>query len=116
MEFFLRDVWKSSYRWLDDIEGELLKRNESFSKRQWYEEEFEWLKKEMEKINSPIVYCHNDLHGGNILLRENALKISEPDIILIDFEFGGYNYRFIRFTSCQTWRHSVEKQHLAFIH
>ncbi|XP_035231143.1 choline/ethanolamine kinase-like [Stegodyphus dumicola] len=87
------EIWQYVNKWLDDIEEEFLKRNQSFSQRQWYEEEFEWLTKEMEKTNSPLVYCHNDLHGGNILLRENSSKLNEPDINLIDFEFGGYNYR-----------------------
>ncbi|KFM65108.1 Choline/ethanolamine kinase, partial [Stegodyphus mimosarum] len=87
------EIWKFVNRWLDETEIELLKKNQSFPQKQWYEEEFKWLKKEMEKMNSPLVYCHNDLHGGNILLRENSSKINEPEIILIDFEFGGYNYR-----------------------
>ncbi|RKP08642.1 kinase-like domain-containing protein [Thamnocephalis sphaerospora] len=41
------------------------------------------------KINSPIVFGHNDMQYGNIL----RLR-SEPDtLVLIDFEYAGYNPR-----------------------
>lgn len=42
------------------------------------------------KIRSPVVFCHNDMQEGNILLRED---IEEPTLVLIDFEYCSYNYR-----------------------
>ena len=38
----------------------------------------------------PVVFCHNDMQEGNILLRENT---SKPELVLIDFEYCSYNYR-----------------------
>lgn len=42
------------------------------------------------KLKSPVVFCHNDLQEGNILLREDC---EEPSLVLIDFEYCSYNYR-----------------------
>ncbi|KAL1140640.1 hypothetical protein AAG570_000570 [Ranatra chinensis] len=42
------------------------------------------------KVNSPVVFCHNDLQEGNILLREDT---AEPSLVIIDFEYCSYNYR-----------------------
>lgn len=42
------------------------------------------------KMKSPVVFCHNDMQEGNILLRED---IEEPTLVLIDFEYCSYNYR-----------------------
>jgi len=38
-------------------------------------------------VNSPIVFCHNDLNAGNMLLD------SKGNISVIDYEYGSYNYR-----------------------
>lgn len=45
----------------------------------------------MTTLRSPVVFCHNDLQEGNILLKE-----SEPgcrSLCLIDYEYCSYNYR-----------------------
>ena len=39
------------------------------------------------KSNFPVAFCHNDTHGGNILKVDDKL-------VLIDYEYSGYNYRF----------------------
>ena len=65
-------------------------------------------------LRSPVVYCHNDLLAPNLLLEERAPRgddaagadvsasasasalaseASEPALHIIDFEYGGYNYR-----------------------
>ena len=56
-------------------------------------------------VNSPIVFSHNDLQGGNILRsqvpektelnREKPLSITEAEkkLTVIDFEFCSYNFR-----------------------
>lgn len=41
----------------------------------------------MRSINSPVVFCHNDIQAGNIL------RMSESKLIIIDYEYGSYNYR-----------------------
>ncbi|CAK6444064.1 unnamed protein product [Pipistrellus nathusii] len=49
------------------------------------------LRKLLDSTPSPVVFCHNDIQEGNILL------LSEPEnadsIMLIDFEYSSYNYR-----------------------
>lgn len=49
----------------------------------------------IKKSNSPIVFSHNDLHQGNILLARACERrpLLEQRVILIDFEYGSYNYR-----------------------
>ena len=50
----------------------------------------------MTRVHSPIVFCHNDIQGGNILLRKKAPNVSSAPndrIMLIDYEFCGYNFR-----------------------
>ncbi|KAI4486426.1 hypothetical protein M0804_005796 [Polistes exclamans] len=38
----------------------------------------------------PVVFCHNDMQEGNILLRQNSRK---TELVVIDFEYCSYNYR-----------------------
>ena len=59
----------------------------------------------MSTVNSPIVFSHNDLQGGNILCRqltekEERIGRSSTDdsncegrLTVIDFEFCSYNFR-----------------------
>uniref|UniRef100_A0AAF5RTI1 Choline/ethanolamine kinase n=1 Tax=Wuchereria bancrofti TaxID=6293 RepID=A0AAF5RTI1_WUCBA len=60
----------------------------------------------LEKSGSPIVFCHNDLQEGNILLHnqytinENGdfdISENEDPISPIDFEYASYNYRGFEF-------------------
>lgn len=46
------------------------------------------LEKELSAIPSPVVFAHNDLLPGNILCEWKSNRME-----LIDFEYGGYNYR-----------------------
>ena len=52
-------------------------------------------RKAIDRVNSPLVFCHNDLQCGNILLREDADSLESIDdaIVIIDYEFCSYNYR-----------------------
>ncbi|XP_007519427.1 choline/ethanolamine kinase isoform X1 [Erinaceus europaeus] len=49
------------------------------------------LRKFLHSTPSPVVFCHNDIQEGNILL------LSEPEnadsLMLVDFEYSSYNYR-----------------------
>uniref|UniRef100_A0A0R3RKG7 Choline/ethanolamine kinase n=1 Tax=Elaeophora elaphi TaxID=1147741 RepID=A0A0R3RKG7_9BILA len=60
----------------------------------------------LEKSGSPIVFCHNDLQEGNLLLHngyainENGdfdINENEDPISPIDFEYASYNYRGFEF-------------------
>ncbi|PVD33789.1 hypothetical protein C0Q70_05050 [Pomacea canaliculata] len=44
------------------------------------------------KLDSPVVFCHNDLQEGNILYDGT---VADPDkrMTIIDWEYGNYNYR-----------------------
>ncbi|KAG8188365.1 hypothetical protein JTE90_019272 [Oedothorax gibbosus] len=91
----VEDFWhRHMENWLNYVEDKKsLRPKESFECLNMYKEEMAWLTKEIKKINSPVVYCHNDLQGGNILLRQDTPSKDVPGIMLIDFEFGAYNYR-----------------------
>jgi choline/ethanolamine kinase len=52
--------------------------------------EFQCMMKLVKKVNSPVVFCHNDMQEGNILFCEKADKWQ---LIPIDFEYASYNYR-----------------------
>lgn len=54
-------------------------------------DEMDNLRKFLDSTPSPVVFCHNDIQEGNILL------LSEPEnadsLMLVDFEYSSYNYR-----------------------
>uniref|UniRef100_A0A0K0FUF2 Kinase-like protein n=1 Tax=Strongyloides venezuelensis TaxID=75913 RepID=A0A0K0FUF2_STRVS len=60
--------------------------------------EFELILSKMNKSKSPIVFCHNDLHEGNIMYDED-----KNTILPIDYEYSSYNYR--GFDFAQTLNH-----------
>jgi ethanolamine kinase len=51
-------------------------------------EEMASLEGRLAKLASPVVFCHNDLLAGNILVQEGG-----EDLIFIDFEYSSYNPR-----------------------
>ncbi|XP_069018907.1 choline/ethanolamine kinase [Embiotoca jacksoni] len=42
---------------------------------------------------SPVVFCHNDVQEGNILVLESRDHTTAERLMLIDFEYSSYNYR-----------------------
>lgn len=52
------------------------------------EEEYEFLKDHLCKLNSPVVYAHNDLLLGNILHDSKRNTVT-----FIDYEYCGFNYQ-----------------------
>lgn len=52
------------------------------------QEQANFLKAELQMLNSPIVFCHNDLLLKNILYDESQNKVT-----FIDFEYSDYNYQ-----------------------
>ncbi|VDK51620.1 unnamed protein product [Anisakis simplex] len=65
-------------------------------------DELEVMRACLNNCDSPVVFCHNDLQEGNILLHNefridgngnlNCEREKEP-LVLIDFEYANYNYR-----------------------
>lgn len=47
----------------------------------------------LESTHSPVVFCHNDIQEGNILLLSEKENSSNDKLMLIDFEYSSYNYR-----------------------
>ncbi|KAM9854126.1 choline/ethanolamine kinase [Aulostomus maculatus] len=55
--------------------------------------ELESLRALLAATPSPVVFCHNDVQEGNILMLENGDQTSTERLMLIDFEYSSYNYR-----------------------
>ncbi|CAH6791350.1 choline/ethanolamine kinase isoform X1 [Phodopus roborovskii] len=49
------------------------------------------LRKLLDATPSPVVFCHNDIQEGNILLLSEPK--SDDSLMLVDFEYSSYNYR-----------------------
>ncbi|XP_066540331.1 choline kinase alpha isoform X2 [Hoplias malabaricus] len=56
-------------------------------------QEMESLRCLLESTQSPVVFCHNDLQEGNILLLSGREGMDKQKLMLIDFEYSSYNYR-----------------------
>ncbi|XP_078098244.1 ethanolamine kinase 1-like isoform X2 [Mustelus asterias] len=52
------------------------------------EKEMAWMKDYLSELNSPTVFCHNDLLCKNIIYNEK-----EGWVKFIDYEYSGYNYQ-----------------------
>ncbi|XP_070610700.1 choline/ethanolamine kinase isoform X2 [Erythrolamprus reginae] len=57
------------------------------------EAEMQSLRLLLEATPSPVVFCHNDVQEGNILLLAGRQPSSTDRLMLIDFEYSSYNYR-----------------------
>ncbi|XP_018108328.1 choline/ethanolamine kinase isoform X2 [Xenopus laevis] len=57
------------------------------------EEEMQNLKTLLRSTASPVVFCHNDVQEGNILLLSSRSSSPSDKLMLIDFEYSSYNYR-----------------------
>lgn len=55
--------------------------------------ELERLRALLAATPSPVVFCHNDVQEGNILILDDKQKTSDDRLMLIDFEYSSYNYR-----------------------
>jgi len=53
--------------------------------------EVDWLLGFIRVVDSPVVFSHNDINTGNILVREDGSNW-DP-VVFIDYEFASYNYR-----------------------
>ncbi|XP_028691075.1 ethanolamine kinase 2 isoform X3 [Macaca mulatta] len=52
------------------------------------EQELAWLKEHLSQLESPVVFCHNDLLCKNIIY--DSIK---GHVRFIDYEYAGYNYQ-----------------------
>ncbi|XP_044738084.1 choline/ethanolamine kinase isoform X1 [Chrysoperla carnea] len=104
-------IWKTAERWINTVETCVVKDqkcrtqyNEQILKIKNYDlkNELIWLQQYVNNLKSPVVFCHNDMQEGNILIQQqNACtdetvtsSIGDNDqLILIDYEYCSYNYR-----------------------
>ena len=57
-------------------------------------EDIHWIKNIIIKTGSPIVFCHNDFRGSNIMITESNNNDNEnKEMILCDFEYSAYGFR-----------------------
>ncbi|XP_058799024.1 choline/ethanolamine kinase isoform X2 [Phymastichus coffea] len=92
-------LWDTMDKWLDtatdilenieDIDSRQLD-NVSFIKSIDLDEEISWFRTLVKQQKYPVVFCHNDMQEGNILMRQNSAK---SELVVIDFEYCSYNYR-----------------------
>jgi len=105
-----RWIFKSLEKWNESFTGVSLDNIDDIRERNCasrlldinFVEEINWVKKWVEHVNSPVVFCHNDLQGGNILLRHDlGDKDDNMDakLVVIDYEFCSYNYRAFDFAN-----------------
>lgn len=55
--------------------------------------ELESLRALLAATPSPVVFCHNDVQEGNILMLQDKDQSTTEKLMLIDFEYSSYNYR-----------------------
>ncbi|KAI9486588.1 MAG: kinase-like domain-containing protein [Benjaminiella poitrasii] len=111
-------LWSTMYNWLEKVP----ERYENPAIQSMFEKRFDmqkirleldYLIKELEKIQSPIVFSHNDLLYGNIIFDEEKEEAS-----FIDYEYGCYAFRgfdignhFNEFAGfeCEYWRYPTKE-------
>ncbi|KAF4366794.1 hypothetical protein CsatB_014268 [Cannabis sativa] len=76
---------KASNIEFDDIGKQKIYKTVSFEEIQ---NEINELKDLTDRFNAPVVFAHNDLLSGNIMMNDE-----EEKLYFIDFEYGSYNYR-----------------------
>ncbi|KAG8132095.1 hypothetical protein E2320_009979 [Naja naja] len=84
------------YKYLNIVKTEFAKKtsNSSFLQEmqipslEVLEEEIHWMKEHLSQLQSPIVFCHNDLLSKNIIYNK-----TEGHVRFIDYEYTGYNYQ-----------------------
>lgn len=80
-------LWITMDRWLlnfEDVMKNYTTKNETEMeildevRKIDFKNELAWLKATVEGQDFPVVFCHNDLQEGNILLKEQTYAISSP--------------------------------------
>ncbi|KAJ8003213.1 hypothetical protein DPEC_G00167070 [Dallia pectoralis] len=57
-------------------------------------QEMKTLRSLLDSTHSPVVFCHNDCQEGNVLLLSGRESPDKQKLMLIDFEYSSYNYRY----------------------
>merc|ERR1712193_132048 len=84
-------LWENIQKFLDMANGVELTKIEDLNILKQikndinFESEYAWLKQMLIGLHSPVVFCHNDVQGGNILYIDNG-NGQPDDVMLIDFD------------------------------
>ena len=63
--------------------------------------EIDWFRGVIERLNSPLVFCHSDYRSSNLLITE-----PNDELVVCDFDLTGYNYRGSDFSfMMREWTH-----------
>ncbi|KAJ1966512.1 hypothetical protein GGI12_000010 [Dipsacomyces acuminosporus] len=81
------------HRWLGDVpqnyeDKDANARFHKYFSHEALRKELEQLENALVKLESPVVFAHNDLLSGNVILSDTQDKVS-----FIDYEYATYNYR-----------------------
>ncbi|KAI3879285.1 hypothetical protein MKX03_024260 [Papaver bracteatum] len=86
-------LWNDIFKFLERASG--LKFDEHEKQRRYETISFEEVRHDVNELkhltdllNAPVVYSHNDLLSGNLMLNDD-----EEKLYFIDFEYGSYSYR-----------------------
>ncbi|XP_064651945.1 ethanolamine kinase 2-like [Lineus longissimus] len=74
-------------------------KSEEFPSKSDLQKELETLKKMVEDLKFPLVFCHNDLHPGNAIYDEEKDKATLVDFEFCSFYFSGFDLAFYLFYS-----------------
>ena len=88
------EMWDKTYnegieqlnKWMEENNCEILKKHD-------LKAEIDWTKDLIERLNSPVVFCHNDYRSSNLLFTE-----PNNQLVVCDFDLSGYDYRGIEFS------------------
>jgi len=78
-------------------------------------DEVDWVLTFLHSVESPVVFSHNDVNTGNILVREDG---SDWDpLVFIDYEFAAYNHRAFDIANhfCE-WMYDYGRKDFPFYH
>lgn len=118
-------LWKTMYKWLEQVpeKYENVETQSIFETRfdmKKIRNELDYLIGELEKLDSPIVFSHNDLLYGNIIFDEQ-----KEEAHFIDYEYGCYAFRgfdignhFNEFAGfeCEYWRYPTKEFQFKWYH
>lgn len=78
-------------------------------------EEVDWVLRFLYNVESPVVFSHNDVNTGNILVREDST--SWDPVVFIDFEFAAYNYRAFDIANhFNEWTYDYDRKDFPYYH
>ncbi|XP_010643320.1 ethanolamine kinase 2 isoform X3 [Fukomys damarensis] len=82
-------LWQKMHSYFSLVKNEInLSLSADVPKVEVLERELAWLKEHLSQLNSPVVFCHNDLLCKNIIYDS-----AKGCVQFIDYEYTGYNYQ-----------------------